>query len=100
VRFKFATIAAAVVVAALLANHWWVAAQVARIAAAAGRPATPPADFGVDLPASLRFLVKLDHFAIDYGYVLILFVWVVAFTAASIGLGLRDLLVGPKPAQP
>ena len=89
-RTRTATFAAALLVAALLLNHLWVSIQVGRIAAAA--------NVGVQLPGSLRFLVKLDHFAIDYGYVLVPLAWVAAFVVASIGFGLRDLLGGPKRA--
>jgi hypothetical protein len=89
-RTRAATFAAALLLAALLLNHVWVGIQAGRIAAAA--------NVGVQLPGSLRFLVKLDHFAIDYGYVLIPLAWVAAFVVASIGLGLRDLLGGSKPA--
>jgi hypothetical protein len=97
-RVKFATVAAAVLLAALLVNHWWIGVQVARISAAVGRPLGAPNDFGVDLPGYLKFLVKLDHLAERYGYVLISLAWVAAFVVASIGLGLRDFLGGPKPS--
>jgi hypothetical protein len=89
-RIKTATYAAAALVAALLVNHVWVGIQAGRIAAAA--------NVGVQLPGSLRFLVKLDHFAMDYGYVLIPLAWVAVFVVASIGLALRDLFGAPKSA--
>jgi hypothetical protein len=98
VRVKVATLAAAVLVVALLVNHWWVGVQVARITAAAGLPPGATNDFGVVLPGYLKFLVKLDHLAQRYGYVLIPIAWVAAFVVASVVLGLRDFLGGPKPA--
>ena len=98
-RVKLATLAAVVVLAGLLVNHWWVGRQLARITAAAGLPPGTTNDFGVNLPGFLKLLVKLDHFAVDYGHVLIPIVWVVSFVVASVGLGLRDLLGGPKPAE-
>jgi hypothetical protein len=98
-RVKAATIAAALLVVALLVNHWWVGVQMARIAAAAGRPpGAPMNDFGVDLPGYMKFLVKLDHLAVAYGFVLIPLAWVAFFVVASIVSGLGDLLGGPKPA--
>jgi hypothetical protein len=91
-RIKAATIAAAILLAAFLANHWCVHALVARISP----PGRPPADFGVELPGYLKFLVKLDHFAVDYGYVLIPFAWVLAFLVATIWANLRDFFVRRK----
>jgi hypothetical protein len=100
-RIKAATIAAAVLLAALLVNHWWVGVVTARIVAAAGGPpGRPPVDFGVELPGYVKFLVKLDHFAVDFGYVLIPFAWVVAFLVASIGIGLIDFFGRPKAVTP
>ena len=99
-RIKAATIAAALLLAALLVNHWWVGVVMARIVAAAGGPpGRPPVDFGVELPHSVRFLIKLDHFAVDFGYILVPFAWVVAFLAASTWVGLRDFFGGSKPAK-
>jgi hypothetical protein len=89
-RVRAATLAAAVVLAALLINHGWVSFQTGRIAAAA--------NVGVALPGHLRFLVKLDHFAVDYGYVLIPFAWAAVFVVTSVVLGLRNLLWRSKPA--
>jgi hypothetical protein len=88
VRVRAATVAAAGLLAALLVNHWWVGTQFATIAAAG--------NIGVNLPGYLKFLVKLDHFAEDYGYLLVPLAWVAAFVVASIGFGLADLLRRPK----
>ena len=92
-RFKVATIAAALLVAALLVNHWWVPLQVMARISPMGRP---PNNLGVELPGYLRFLVKLDHFAVDYGYALIPFAWVVAFLVATIWSNLRNFFVRRK----
>jgi hypothetical protein len=56
------------------------------------------ANVGVQLLASPKFVVKLDHFAVDYGYVLIPLAWVAAFVVVSIGLALGDLFGGQKSA--
>jgi hypothetical protein len=98
-RIRAATIATAFVLAALLINHWWVGVEIARIQAAAGGPPGPPANFGVNLPGHLKFLVKLDHFAVDFGYVLIPFLWVVVFLIASIWLSLRGFFGRSKTAR-
>jgi len=89
-RVKAATFAAAGLLAALLVNHAWVGIQAGRIAAAA--------NVGVQLPGSLRFLVKLDHFAMDYGYVLIPLAWGAGFVVASVGYGLKDIFSRGKEA--
>jgi len=86
---RIATWASVVAFVLLLVNHWVVAALVAHFQKAAGAPA----NFGVTLPRYVVFLVKLDHFAVDYGYVLLPLIWIVAF----VGAGIIRLLAGVEP---
>jgi hypothetical protein len=89
---RLATILTTSAVIALVINHNLVYTLVARLAGAGG-------NVGVNLPAYLVFLVKLDHFFQDYFYVLIPFAWIVTFVVSAVIRGVFGLFKpDEKPA--
>jgi hypothetical protein len=90
-----ATLVTTLGVILLMVNHKGINAAVAQIQRNAGGPG----NVGVNLPGSVVFLVKLDHFFVDYFYVLIPFAWLVTFLAWAVIRGVYGLLQPKKKSE-
>jgi hypothetical protein len=93
---KMATVVTTFAVILFMINHQFVNATMARIAGSN--------DVGVELPSHVVFLFKLDHFFIDYFYVLIPFLWIVTCVLWALLRGCLRLLksikvVGIQPLE-
>jgi hypothetical protein len=90
--FKIATLISTLAVVFLVVNHVLIKALVAGIANGAGAPV----NLGVAMPARLVVLVKLDHLALDFGYILIPLLWFAAFLVC---VSVRAWLKVPKTTE-